>query len=90
MSIQQQVGPSGQKEVNEEGLVSGDLIVNYNFGLEEDRSLRVRLRSSYLSSPFIDPTRASATKRVQEKRKYEDFKKKKSPARYVMVSNISI
>jgi len=71
--------------VDEEGLVSIDLIVNYDYGLEEDRSLRVRLRSCYCSSPFIDPTRATATKRAQAKRRYEDFKKKKNPARYVLV-----
>ena len=75
VSIEQEVSPSGrQKEVDEEGLVSGDLTVNYNYALEEDRSLRLRLRSYYCSSPFFDPTRASATKRAQEKRKYEDFK----------------
>ncbi|TXG52690.1 hypothetical protein EZV62_021859 [Acer yangbiense] len=78
VSIEQEVGPSVQKEVGDEGLVSGDLIVNYNYALEEDRSLRVRLRS-YYCSPFIDPTRASVTKRAQDKRKYEDFKKRKTP-----------
>ncbi|KAI9157534.1 hypothetical protein LWI28_024037 [Acer negundo] len=63
VSTEQEVGPLGQKEVDDEGLVSGDLRVNYNYGLEEDRLLLVRLRSIYCSSPFIDPTRASATKR---------------------------
>ncbi|KAK0600104.1 hypothetical protein LWI29_011636 [Acer saccharum] len=85
VSIEQEVSPSGrQKEVDEEGLVSGDLTVSYNYALEEDRSLRLRLRSYYCSSPFFDPTWASATKRAQEKRKYEEFKKKKSPLRYVL------
>ena len=90
VSIQQEVGASGQKELDEERLVSGDLMGNYNYALEEDRSLRVRLRSVYCSDPYIDPTRASATKRAQDRRKYEDFKKKKTPARYVLILNISI
>ncbi|KAI9161690.1 hypothetical protein LWI28_019790 [Acer negundo] len=79
MSTEQEMGPSCQKEVDDEGLVSGDLRVNYNYGLKEDLLLIVRLRSVYCSSPFIDPTRASATKRAQDKRKYEEFKKKKNP-----------
>ncbi|TXG62584.1 hypothetical protein EZV62_009578 [Acer yangbiense] len=82
VSIEQEVSPSSrQKERDEEGLVGGDLTVSYNYALEEDRSLRLRLRSYYCSSPFFDPTRASATKRAQEKRKYEEFKKKKTPLR---------
>ncbi|TXG48668.1 hypothetical protein EZV62_024543 [Acer yangbiense] len=82
VSIEQEVSPSGrQKDRDEEGLVSGDLTVSYNYALEEDRSLHLRLRSYYCSSPFFDPTRASATKRAQEKRKYEEFKKKKTPLR---------
>ncbi|TXG62180.1 hypothetical protein EZV62_013543 [Acer yangbiense] len=82
VSIEQEVSPSGrQKERDEEGLVGGDLTVSYNYALEEDRSLRLRLRSYYCFSPFFDPTRASATKRAQEKRKYEEFKKKKTPLR---------
>ncbi|KAK4835224.1 hypothetical protein QYF36_007064 [Acer negundo] len=40
VSTEQEVGPLGQKEVDDEGLVSGDLRVNYNYGLEEDRLLR--------------------------------------------------
>ncbi|KAK4834330.1 hypothetical protein QYF36_020886 [Acer negundo] len=78
VSTEQEVGPSGQKEVDDEGLVSGDLRVNYNYGLEEDRLLRIRLRLVYCSFPFIDLTRASATKRAQDKHKYEEFKKKKN------------
>ncbi|KAI9160554.1 hypothetical protein LWI28_009322 [Acer negundo] len=81
VTTEHEVGLSGQKEVDDEGLVSGDLRVNYNYGLEEDRLLRVRLRSVYCSSPFIDQTRASATKRAQDNRKYEEFKKKKNPIR---------
>ncbi|KAK0608148.1 hypothetical protein LWI29_026205 [Acer saccharum] len=72
LHVEQEVGPSGEKavapscekEVYEEGLLSGDVRIDYNYALEEDRSLRVRLRSFYCSSPFIDPTRASAMKRA--------------------------
>ncbi|KAK4839926.1 hypothetical protein QYF36_026056 [Acer negundo] len=41
VSTEQEVGPSGQKDVDEEGLVNGDLRVNYNYALEEDRSVCV-------------------------------------------------
>ncbi|KAK0603167.1 hypothetical protein LWI29_002107 [Acer saccharum] len=70
VSTEQEVAPSHKKEVDEEGLLSGDLMVDYNYVLKEDQSLRVRLRSFYCFSPFIDPTRASATNiSIQEEKK---------------------
>ncbi|KAK2649182.1 hypothetical protein Ddye_016671 [Dipteronia dyeriana] len=63
-----------QEVVGSAGLVSGDIRMGYNYAKEEDRSIRVRLRSAYCMSPFIDLTRASAKKLQQDKSKYDQFK----------------
>ena len=77
------VAPTVEKEVAGSVLVSGDM--SYNYAQEQDRSIRVRLRSAYCKSPFLDPTRASETKREGQKQKYEAFKKKTKPVRCVVV-----
>ena len=59
--VEQEVGPSGQQEVDEEGLVSRDLIVNYDYGLEEDRSLR--LGSDHVIAPLHLLTRHGPQRR---------------------------
>ncbi|KAK0582693.1 hypothetical protein LWI29_028613 [Acer saccharum] len=73
------VAPTVEKEVAGSVLVSGDM--SYNYAVEQDRLIRVRLRSTYCKSPFLDPTRASETKREGQKQKYEAFKKKTKPVR---------
>ncbi|TXG72978.1 hypothetical protein EZV62_001557 [Acer yangbiense] len=75
-----------EKKVAGSVLVSGDIRVGYNYAAEEDRSIRVRLRSAYCKSPFFDPTRASETKHQGDKRKYEALKRKQKPDRYVVVN----
>ncbi|KAK2644973.1 hypothetical protein Ddye_020168 [Dipteronia dyeriana] len=75
------VDPATEKVVGSSGLVSGDIRMGYNYAEEEDRSIRVRLRSAYCMSPFIDPTRASVNKLQQDKSKYDQFKKKAKAAR---------
>ncbi|KAK0601324.1 hypothetical protein LWI29_023204 [Acer saccharum] len=73
------VAPTVEKEVAGSVLVSGDM--SYNYAVEQDRLIRVRLRSAYCKSPFLDPTRASETKREGQKQKYEAFKKKTKSVR---------
>ncbi|KAK3221290.1 hypothetical protein Dsin_008315 [Dipteronia sinensis] len=81
VSAEKVVTPAAEKVACGSVIVSGDLRGDYNYAAEEDRSIRVRLRSAYCISPFIDPTQASATKREQDKGKYEAFKRKLKPAR---------
>ncbi|TXG56764.1 hypothetical protein EZV62_018077 [Acer yangbiense] len=75
-TVEKEVAPTVEKEVAGSVLVSGDMRVSYNYAAEEDRSIRVRLRSAYCKSPFLDPTRASEMKREGQKQKYEAFKRK--------------
>ncbi|KAK2633880.1 hypothetical protein Ddye_028672 [Dipteronia dyeriana] len=78
---QEVVDPVTEKVVGSAALVSGDIRMGYNYAEEEDQSIRVRLRSAYCMSPFIDPTRASVKKLQQDKSKYDQFKKKAKAAR---------
>ncbi|KAK2658172.1 hypothetical protein Ddye_004705 [Dipteronia dyeriana] len=87
---QEVVDPSTEKVVGSSVLVSGDIRMGYNYVAEEDRSIRVRLRFAYCMSPFIDSTRASAKKLQQDKSKYDQFKRKAKPARYVIVNLSSV
>ncbi|KAK2663514.1 hypothetical protein Ddye_002088 [Dipteronia dyeriana] len=87
VSNEKEMVPSGEKDVLGEKEMGGavlsnrDLRTDYNYASEEDRSIRVRLRSAYCKSPFIDPTWASATKCAKDKRKYKAFKKKNKTVR---------
>ncbi|KAK3224380.1 hypothetical protein Dsin_011405 [Dipteronia sinensis] len=81
ISTEQEVAPSAEKEVAGSRIMCGDVRVDYNYVVEEDRLIRVRLRSAYCISPFIDPTQASTAKHEQDKAKYEAFKRKLKPAR---------
>ncbi|KAI9201733.1 hypothetical protein LWI28_028275 [Acer negundo] len=81
ISISKDVDPTVEKEVVGSSLVIRDMRVGYNYVAEKDQSIRVRLRSGYCNSPFLDPTRAYETKRQADKGKYEAFKRKQKPAR---------
>ncbi|KAK0591330.1 hypothetical protein LWI29_000088 [Acer saccharum] len=85
-TVTKDVAPTVEKEVAGSVLVSGDIRVSYNYAAEQDRSIRVRLRSAYCKSPFLDSTRASETKREGQKHKYEAFKRKTKPVRYAVVN----
>ncbi|KAK0572397.1 hypothetical protein LWI29_031051 [Acer saccharum] len=75
------VAPTIEMKVDGSVLVSRDMRVSYNYVAKEDRSIRVRLQSAYCKSSFLDPTRATETKREGEKHKYEAFKRKTKPVR---------
>ena len=85
-TAQKDVAPTVEQDVAGSALVSGEMRVGFSYAAEQDRSIRVRLRSAYCKSPFIDPTRANETKREGDKGKYEAFKRKQKPTRFVVVN----